>query len=197
MHFITEDELRQAFQEAPFERYELSKQYRLTPGARGFLFDRRIPIIDLDAPPSRVLCDNGKSVNVSPPEDKPTIKQIDRFMASLWEVAALLFDEEHSALEWLLLALERTRKALAYAQGKEDAPVPLSMEFSPLPEGTISMALFTHPKRKTILTLNRLARESSELAVCLEGVEKTLMEEVTGLLDQGIIALYGGESCQK
>lgn len=42
MHYVTEDELREAFAAAPFGRYELPEGSRLTPGARQFLIDFRI-----------------------------------------------------------------------------------------------------------------------------------------------------------
>lgn len=199
MHFITEDELRQAFQEAPFERYELTGQHRLTPGARGFLFDRKIPIIDLDAPVPRILQDIGEEMpeDASLPDNAPMIRSLERFLASLWEEATLLFEDDHTALEWMLLALERVRGLVRFMQGKSAKPKLLQIELSPLPEGLISVALFTHPKGQAILTLNRLARESAELAAYLSGPEVTFMEEVAGLLDQGIIALYGGGPCQK
>ena len=39
MHYVTEDELREAYGTCPFEKYELPKGARLTPSARQFLID--------------------------------------------------------------------------------------------------------------------------------------------------------------
>lgn len=43
MRFITEMELRDLYKKEPFVEYTLSKETKLTPGARQFLTDRRIP----------------------------------------------------------------------------------------------------------------------------------------------------------
>ena len=42
MHYVTEDELREAYGTRPFEKYELPRDARLTPSARQFLIDFRI-----------------------------------------------------------------------------------------------------------------------------------------------------------
>lgn len=196
MHFITEDELRTAFREAPFDRYELTGGRRLTPGARGFLFDRKIPIVDPEAPKPDTLRADGERQDASLPE-APAIRSLERFLASLWEGAEHFYQEDNAALEWFLLAMERSRAALAYLKGEGPEPKALERDFRTLPEGTISIALFTHPKGRPILILNRLARESAELAAYLEEPAARVMGEVTGILDQGILALYGGDLCQK
>lgn len=46
MHYVTEDELREAFSRAPFTSYELPADARLTPSARQFLIDFHV---DFDA----------------------------------------------------------------------------------------------------------------------------------------------------
>lgn len=42
MHYVTEDELREAYGTCPFEKYKLPEDARLTPSARQFLIDFRI-----------------------------------------------------------------------------------------------------------------------------------------------------------
>lgn len=42
MRFITEDELRLQYKEAPFDRYQCPADAKITPGARQFLIDHRI-----------------------------------------------------------------------------------------------------------------------------------------------------------
>lgn len=42
MHYVTEDELREAYAKAPFGTYELPDNARLTPSARQFLIDFRV-----------------------------------------------------------------------------------------------------------------------------------------------------------
>lgn len=42
MHYVTEDELREAYSKEPFGTYELPKGARLTPSARQFLIDFRV-----------------------------------------------------------------------------------------------------------------------------------------------------------
>ena len=46
MHYVTEDELREAYGARPFEKYELPEGARLTPSARQFLIDFRIEFED-------------------------------------------------------------------------------------------------------------------------------------------------------
>lgn len=46
MKFITEEDLREAYKREPFVRYEIPLDTRLTPGARQFLLDWRVQIID-------------------------------------------------------------------------------------------------------------------------------------------------------
>lgn len=42
MHYVTEDELREAYSKEPFGTYELPRGARLTPSARQFLIDFRV-----------------------------------------------------------------------------------------------------------------------------------------------------------
>ena len=46
MKFITEYDLRARFNEQPFTDYRIEKNTRLTPGARQFLSDRRITLLE-------------------------------------------------------------------------------------------------------------------------------------------------------
>lgn len=46
MKFLTENDLRELYKNQPFTSYILEKEVKLTPGARQFLVDRKIEIID-------------------------------------------------------------------------------------------------------------------------------------------------------
>ncbi|WP_165695034.1 hypothetical protein [Streptococcus dysgalactiae] len=46
MKFLTEDDLRMAYQDSPFDSFAIDQTRRLTPGARSFLSDRNIKLID-------------------------------------------------------------------------------------------------------------------------------------------------------
>ncbi|MGT2935521.1 hypothetical protein ACVR0P_06625 [Streptococcus castoreus] len=46
MKFLTEDDLRVEYHQFPFETFTIKKEQRLTPGARTFLLDRKIKIVD-------------------------------------------------------------------------------------------------------------------------------------------------------
>lgn len=50
MKYLTEDDLRLAYRDNPFETFTIQKLIRLTPGARTFLMDRKIRIIDENNP---------------------------------------------------------------------------------------------------------------------------------------------------
>lgn len=56
MHYVTEEELRRAWGEGPFERYALKPGDRLTPSARQFLVDFRV---GLDDPHTRAVAGHG------------------------------------------------------------------------------------------------------------------------------------------
>lgn len=53
MKFLTEDDLRLEYHQFPFDTFTIKKECRLTPGARTFLLDRKIRIIDERQIPSR------------------------------------------------------------------------------------------------------------------------------------------------
>lgn len=57
MRFITEDELRLIYRSEAFDRYELPADSRLTPGARQFLVDYRVEIVDASQPVKRTYRD--------------------------------------------------------------------------------------------------------------------------------------------
>ncbi|WP_394405563.1 hypothetical protein [Streptococcus sp. 20-1249] len=46
MKFLTEDDLRVEYHQFPFDTFTIKKEERLTPGARTFLVDRKIKIIN-------------------------------------------------------------------------------------------------------------------------------------------------------
>lgn len=50
MKFITEDDLRMSYREAPFTEYPYQEHSRLTPGGRQFLLDRGIRIQEREQP---------------------------------------------------------------------------------------------------------------------------------------------------
>ncbi|MEG0392824.1 MAG: hypothetical protein RR626_08690 [Anaerovoracaceae bacterium] len=53
MKFITEDDLRVLYRNTPFTTYEIAKETRLTPGAKQFLTDRRVEIIEGGQEPTK------------------------------------------------------------------------------------------------------------------------------------------------
>ncbi|QHF54660.1 MULTISPECIES: hypothetical protein [Streptococcus] len=46
MKYLTEDDLRLIYRDNPFETFTIQKQTRLTPGAKTFLMDRKVRLID-------------------------------------------------------------------------------------------------------------------------------------------------------
>lgn len=55
MKFLTEDDLRVEYRQVPFDTFTIKKAQRLTPGARTFLADRKVKVIDENdvTPPSK------------------------------------------------------------------------------------------------------------------------------------------------
>lgn len=70
MKYITEDDLRDIYRKEPFTDYNLEPGERLTPGARQFLMDRGINVIDSD------YSSTGNNVSVKP-KDPLTEKKDD------------------------------------------------------------------------------------------------------------------------
>ena len=54
MKYLTENDLRIAYRDIPFEVFTIHSDERLTPGARTFLSDRKVKIIDNNQ--SRKMC---------------------------------------------------------------------------------------------------------------------------------------------
>jgi len=73
MKYITEDDLRDLYKKEPFTNYDLELGARLTPGARQFLVDRGINMIDTDSGSTEKNA-QAKPVDQKTAEDKNTCK---------------------------------------------------------------------------------------------------------------------------
>lgn len=72
MKFITEYDLRAKFNEQSFDKYFLEKDFRLTPGARSFLNDRKVQIVESDKKNAEEVAVTKES---EPCEDKDTFEK--------------------------------------------------------------------------------------------------------------------------
>lgn len=72
MKFITEYDLRAKFNEQSFDKYILEKDSRLTPGARSFLNDRKVQIVESDKKNAKEVV---MTEEVESCEDKDTLEK--------------------------------------------------------------------------------------------------------------------------
>ncbi|HCD42595.1 MAG TPA: hypothetical protein DEQ64_02425 [Lachnoclostridium sp.] len=203
MKFITEDDLRILFKKEPFTSYNLPAGTRLTPGARQFLVDKKIPISD---DPMMVKRKNEKPTEKNEKAQEKGICQ-DLFLLKKKTLQAQFLE---TGLELLnrdvLLAeqifdLERKLSDL----GKEGREV----EFPPSPCTGFHKDNFNQPyedcfeitgfhaqseKGKEILLLHRLRCSVRELAA---ETENAGLNPVINRLSQMICLEYGGKTCQR
>ncbi|MDO4280367.1 MAG: hypothetical protein Q4C56_01930 [Peptococcaceae bacterium] len=197
MKFITEDDLRTLFKQAPLECYQLKPGERLTPGARQFLIDRGVDMYAADARP--------------------------KARATAKTPALLALRLEGLRLECLLAAesLLATDAALANALtdlSRQLALLPLALDgtcaladlcIQPCAEGAatgdcidVSAGWLALDNGRTLLTLaqlrNRVALLAAEDHGLAEGQRALLADklgQIAARLSQLLCHASGGESC--
>ncbi|WP_077612564.1 hypothetical protein [Clostridium sp. Marseille-P2415] len=202
MKFITEDDLRILFRREPFTSYDLPGGTRLTPGARQFLVDKKIPISD---DPMTV-----KRKNEKPGEKNEAPKNEicpDRFLlrkktlqAQFLEAGLELLNRDVLLAEQIF-DLERRLSDL----GKEGRDEEIAFE----PCTGFNKENFNEPsgdcfeitgfhaqseKGKEIVLLHRLRCSVRELAAETENAD---LNPVINRLSQMICLEYGGKACQR
>jgi len=203
MKFITEDDLRILFRREPFTTYDLPAGTRLTPGARQFLVDKKIPISD---DPMMVKRKNEKPAEKK--EEAPE-KEIcrDRFLlkkkalqAQFLETGLELLNRDVLLAEQIF-ALERKLSDL----GKEGREVEFEFEpctgfhkesFNKPSDDCFEITGFhaQSEKGKEIVLLHRLRCSVRELAA---ETENAGLNPFINRLSQMICLEYGGKTCQR
>jgi ethanolamine utilization cobalamin adenosyltransferase len=203
MKFITEDDLRILFRREPFTTYDLPAETRLTPGARQFLVDKKIPISD---DPMMVKRKNEKPAEKK--EEAPE-KEIcrDRFLlkkktlqAQFLETGLELLNRDVLLAEQIF-ALERKLSDL----GKEGREVEFGFEpctgfhkenFNKPSDDCFEITGFhaQSEKGKEIVLLHRLRCSVRELAA---ETENAGLNPFINRLSQMICLEYGGKTCQR
>lgn len=203
MKFITEDDLRILFRREPFTAYDLPAGTRLTPGARQFLVDKKIPISD---DPMMVKRKNEKPAEKK--EEAPE-KEIcrDRFLlkkktlqAQFLETGLELLNRDVLLAEQIF-ALERKLSDL----GKEGREVEFGFEpctgfhkenFNKPSDDCFEITGFhaQSEKGKEIVLLHRLRCSVRELAA---ETENAGLNPFINRLSQMICLEYGGKTCQR
>lgn len=107
MKFLTEDDLRTEYRNLPFETFTVKKDQRLTPGARTFLLDRKVKILD-----EKALCQKTTSTSLPKPQSRTqerTWREDTRWLDIRCELLQVAFDLASSdlVLAQELTALER------------------------------------------------------------------------------------------
>lgn len=202
MKFITEDDLRILFRREPFTSYDLPGGTRLTPGARQFLVDKKIPISD-DPMMVKRKDEKPKEKNEAP---KNKICP-DRFLlrkktlqAQFLEAGLELLNRDVLLAEQIF-DLERRLSDL----GKEGRDEEIAFE----PCTGFNKENFNEPsgdcfeitgfhaqseKGKEIVLLHRLRCSVRELAAETENAD---LNPVINRLSQMICLEYGGKACQR
>lgn len=203
MKFITEDDLRILFRKEPFASYDIPGGSRLTPGARQFLADRKIPISD---DPMVAKRKNGKPGEKKEEAPKKEICQ-ERFQLKKKTLQAQFLEAGLALLDRDVLLAEQVfdlERKLSFVgkEGREEKTA-----FKPCTgfheenlhepsEDCFEVTGFhaQSEKGKEIVLLHRLRCSTRELAA--EAGNEDL-NPVINRLSQMICLEYGGKLCQK
>lgn len=203
MKFITEDDLRILFRRQPFTSYDLPVGTRLTPGARQFLVDKKIPISD---DPMLV---KQKSVKPAGKKEEAPEKEIcrDRFLLKKKTLQAQFLEVglELLSLDVLLAEevfdLERKLSNLGKEGREEESGFKPCTGFheDSLYEPSEDCFEITgfhaqSEKGKEIVLLHRLRCSTRELAA---EADRENLNPVINRLSQMICLEYGGKTCQR
>lgn len=134
MRFVTEDELRQAHAQSHLECVELDSTTRLTPGARQFLIDFHIPIID------KSQTQKSSKASFVAARSKATPTDDDFYALSSVAGAALRLSAKHADGICNAMARELESYGLKwlradFAKTETEMPRPLPVAYPPLTDG--------------------------------------------------------------
>lgn len=124
MKFITEMELRDRYKTEPFATYVLEANTKLTPGARQFLVDRRVPL-------TQERCSGGKSSNANKQEQVQRREswcvlrlrgRLDCTASLLLVIGAELLRSGDTVLSEEVLALSKCFQSVQKAEREQTAP---------------------------------------------------------------------------
>ncbi|ABX41797.1 hypothetical protein [Lachnoclostridium phytofermentans] len=209
MKFITEDDLRILFRREPFTFYDIPTGNRLTPGARQFLVDKKVPISN---DPMVVKRKNEKSteikVEASKKEDAPKkeiCKEVFQLKKKTLQAQFLEAGLELLSRDVLLAQqvfdLERTLFFIG-KEGREE--VITCKNCTGFHEGNMHESFedcfeitgfhAQSEKGKEIVLLHRLRCNVRELAA---EAENENLNPIINRLSQMICLEYGGKLCQR
>lgn len=222
MKFITEGDLRELYKKEPFTSYNLKPDSRLTPGARQFLADRGIYMLDKNSGNKRKTAK--QKVADSKKESNGEWKNVKLF-SKLKSIEALFFlTAEELLSKNILLAQETIKLSKQFSMiknaMKSNSPVEcLSCKtcdgineenFSNRLEDCFEISEFhiQLEKSRDILMLHWLRcnlQEIEPLVVELSSNEEDmlfsetikLVNQIINSITQLICSLVGGEKCQK
>ena len=116
--YITEMELRQLYKDRPFSQYLLPVAAKLTPGAKQFLVDRRIPAVPVEAQDQ-----TGRSATAS--ASRRLLRRLEHTEAKLLLAACHLSHLDARTLADEVAALARQLRQLRKAVMEERSPDPI------------------------------------------------------------------------
>ncbi|MEY8354194.1 hypothetical protein AALB39_12655 [Lachnospiraceae bacterium 54-53] len=203
MKFITEDDLRILFRREPFTSYDIPGGSRLTPGARQFLADKKVPISDDPMVVKRKTEKPGEKKEEAP--EKEICRE--RFLLKRKTLQAQFLEAGLELLNRDVLLAEQVfdlERMLSFV-GKESREEESTFKpctglkeenFHEPSEDCFEITGFhaQSEKGKEIVLLHRLRCSTRELAA--EGESRNL-NPVINCLSQMICLEYGGKLCQK
>lgn len=161
MKFLTEDDLRVAYHDFPFETFTIQKNTRLTPGARTFLMDRKIQIMnETDENPKGKTAPRVETKVKKEQSRAPTAFDMAEWLAIRCELLAAAYDvatfdmvlaEELSLLEWCLAASGKEAENLLSPVLKIDKASE-KMDKTAIVENLSTVGLYLHTNKGRVLT---------------------------------------------
>lgn len=191
MKFLTEYDLRQKYQENPFDDFTITKEIRLTPEARQYLIDRKVKIRDekiqkevFNKDRKRVLSEK----NENPDVDWFQLRCEVLKTASLLEKVDLLLAQELCALEKCLAQISQGQDYLlpSLIQLKNGSQV--SEKFLEDRLSTVSIYLQL-PRGAILIQLYSLYFAIRKTKNELNGEKSSLLDEIASTIGQ-LIAFY-------
>lgn len=217
MKFITEEELRDQYRKEPFTAYRLEEGARLTPGARQFLSDRGIAMVDSMPAPSKGAAKSSRMSDIEKKKLGCMLKSAEAMFLLAGE--ELLRGDQNLAQEVIELGKQLSRIKSSFAiSGTADN---LSCrECEGINEKNFSEELddcfevtdahIQLKKGRDIVLLHRLRCSLRELEACILEMSEGRTEEngaikdivgklnqIVNTLSQMICSVVGGKICQR
>lgn len=187
MRYITEQELQVRFREEKIQKFNLMENERLTPGARQFLSDHQIAIIECEGTFPNNQSETTALLAVSESKRETLFPLLE---LELWE-AALKAAEISRAYKEKILFLVQLVKAI-----QTDDFTGLQLDAKTAPQNEVEIEIMTikeelifQPNGKIIIKLQRASVYATALQSCVSKEQKIALAQIILFLRQEIYQL--------